>query len=288
MGSIFAGFAIIFWGIGDFLIQRSARRVGSLVALFTMTAFGAIVFLPFSYTEIITIFHSRPHELGTLGLASLIILCAGLLQFQALKIGKLSVIEPIYALEIPVTAILAFFVLGEHVNPTQFSLIIIIILGILLVSIQSWKAIAKNSIEAGVWYAVAAIVAMGAVNFMVGLSSRLTSPFIILWFSCTFIALVILIYLLCTQRAAEIIKNWRQNKGLLLALGASDNFAWLAYSASALYLPLAIATSLSESYIAVSALLGICINKEKLRTHQIVGLCIVICGVVILSLLTNT
>jgi drug/metabolite transporter (DMT)-like permease len=47
------------------------------------------------------------------------------------------------------------------------------------------------------------------------------------------------------------------------------NIAWISYSLSTVYIPIGIATSISESYIAFASLLGIIINKEKLKKHQI-------------------
>ena len=47
MGILLAITALIAWGLGDFLIERSARKFGDWVALFYMTSFGAIVLSPF-------------------------------------------------------------------------------------------------------------------------------------------------------------------------------------------------------------------------------------------------
>ena len=46
-----------------------------------------------------------------------------------------------------------------------------------------------------------------------------------------------------------------------------DNLAWVAFAYATLYVPIAIATGISESYIALAAALGIIINKEKLKKH---------------------
>jgi len=51
--------AMLCWGIGDFWIQKSTRKVGDSEALFFITAFGAAVLLPFVYKDIPALFWSR-------------------------------------------------------------------------------------------------------------------------------------------------------------------------------------------------------------------------------------
>ena len=71
-----------------------------------------------------------------------------------------------------------------------------------------------------------------------------------------------------------------------MGVGLIDNGAWLAYSYSTLYIPITIATSISESYIALAALLGLVFNGEKLRRHQFIGLFLAIISAVILAAIT--
>ncbi|MEI6238740.1 MAG: hypothetical protein WCP15_04400 [bacterium] len=61
--------------------------------------------------------------------------------------------------------------------------------------------------------------------------------------------------------------------------------AWIAYSTSTLFIPIGLATGITESYIALAAVLGLIFNKEKLVQHQYLGLFICITSVIILSFL---
>jgi len=47
MGITFAFLALAAWGIGDFLIQRTARKFGAGEALFYITAVATVGLLPF-------------------------------------------------------------------------------------------------------------------------------------------------------------------------------------------------------------------------------------------------
>lgn len=208
MGVAFAFLALICWGFGDFLIQRSARKFGDWVALFYVTAFATVFLFPFIWHDIPELL-SRERLPLILWFSSLVLLLAALLDFEALRIGKISVVEPIYALEVPITVILGTFVLQEFLNPIQSVLIVTLIIGIILVATKSLHHLKGIHAERGVWYAIFATIGMGATNFLFGVGARETSPLIINWFTSAFIACFAFGYLLAHGRLGEISTGWR-------------------------------------------------------------------------------
>ena len=44
---IFAFLAMLFWGIEDFLAQKSARKIGDFESLAVIMIIGAVIFTPF-------------------------------------------------------------------------------------------------------------------------------------------------------------------------------------------------------------------------------------------------
>lgn len=66
-----------------------------------------------------------------------------------------------------------------------------------------------------------------------------------------------------------------------------DNLAWVAFSAAMLYIPMGVATGISEGYIAFAGGLGLLLNNEKLRPHQWVGFVVAIVSVIILAFITG-
>jgi len=287
MGAIFAILALFSWGLGDFFIQKSTRKFGNWVALFYITAFAALTLFPFVYRDLAGLLSMNKNSALLLA-AGLMVFLAGMLDFQALKVGKISVVEPIYALEVPMTAMLAFFLIKEKLTFPQVMLITSSLVGIILISTHSFRGFKKISLEKGIWYALLASLGMGVVNLLFGLGSRETSPLLINWFTSLFVALVTLAYLAANHRVSGIIQSWRENRVLILAVSIVDNMAWVAYSYSALYIPIAVATSISESYVALAAILGLVFNKEKLKSHQWAGLCLAVVSVIILSKITET
>lgn len=286
MGISFAFLALVAWGVGDFLIQKSTRRFGNWQALFFITALGTIVLFPFIVKDLPALWASSK-ELILLTATSAIIFLAALFDFQALKVGKISVVEPVFALEVPITALLAGFVLHEHLTFSQIILVIFVIVGIFLVSTRQLKFYKEMSWENGVKFALLATVGMGLTNFLVGISSRITDPLMINWFFSLFIFVACLIFLTVSGQGKRTLENWYNEKRLILSVGIIDNIAWIAYAYSTLYLPLAIAVSISESYIALAALLGIFLNNEKLKKHQYLGLIITVISVVLLARITE-
>jgi len=286
MGIIFATLALFSWGVGDFLIQKSTRRLGDLVALFYVTAFGGLVLLPFVFKDFYQLLKDQPEDLAILFLTALIIMIAAILDFKALRVGKISVVEPIFAFEVPITVILGMIFIGEFLNLSQLVLMFFLVLGIILIAIKHFSDFKNIKVEAGVWLALGATAGMGIVNFLFGLSARQTSPLMINWFISVFIAFILFCYFVFSHKLHTIAEVWQNNKMLIFAVSLIDNLAWLFFAAATLYIPIAIATGFSESYIALAAGLGLIFNKEKLQPHQWIGLFLVVSAVFFLALVT--
>ena len=196
-------------------------------------------------------------------------------------------IEPIYAGEIPVAAILASVILREHLSVLEIILISLLVLGIAAVSTESIVGWRQIKLEPGLVYAIFGTIAMGTANFLLAAGGRVTSVLMVNWFTDAWMAVIMLAVLLYRRQVKQLIIAWRTRPGLMSTMTVSDNLAWLTYTASALFIPIAIATSISETYIAVAAVLGLIINKEKLRPHQYVGMMIAIGSAVLLGALAG-
>lgn len=286
MGILLAFIALFSWGIGDFLIQKSTRKFGDWLALFYICLFSVIVLSPFIYKDLGSL-ASNSRDLIFLIFTSLIILFAALFDFEAFKRGKISVIEPVNALELPVAVFLATFILREPLTFWQGTLIVALIIGIFLVATKSIHHLKNIHAERGVWFALAATIGMGSTSYLFGVGAREISPLMINWFTSLFILIVATCYLAYKSMFKEMIIDLKENKKLIFTVSFFDNVAWIAYSYSMIYIPIAISTGISESYIAMSALLGLFINKEKLQKHQWTGLLICVTAACSLALLTE-
>jgi len=282
MWMIYVLIAIIGWGFGDFFIQRCTRKYGDWEPLFAITLFGVVVLFPFVYKDFPEVF-SFSKSLAVLVAASVVLFFAAILDFEALKRGKIAIVEPIWSLEIPVSALLAFFVLQESISIIQVILIVSLIIGLVLVSLRTTHFSHRILLEKGAFIALIAAIMMGAANFFIGWGARITNPLLVNWFVNIVIALGCLIFLAEKHRLKRLVKDIKANKKLWLAMCVFDNAAWIAFAFALSLIPMGITIALSDSYIVIAVLLGLIINKEKLKSHQIIGMVIAIISALVLA-----
>ncbi len=287
LGILFALGALICWGFGDFNLQKLIRKLGDWETLLIITLFGWVVLTPFVYKDLSFLFSFQDNSFLILMIAAIVISIAALLDFEALKQGKLAIVEPVLALEVPVSLVLSIFIIKETIGILQLILIFVLILGLILVSLKSKHLLRKNWIERGVLVALLGALFMGSSNFLVGFASRVTNPLLTNWFINMFMALLSLSYLILNRRFKKIIRDVNKNKKLTFSVCFLDNGAWILFAFSMSLIPIAIAVAVSESYIALAALLGLVINKEYLMRHQKIGLFISLVSAIVLAVISS-
>jgi len=285
MGILFAFLAMASWGVGDFLVQRSTRRFGDLSALFFVSGFAAIALLPFVFKDIHNIFTGNIFWLFLL--AAILVFVSSLFDYEALRRGKASVIAPVFSFEIVVAAILSWTIIGEKLGFWQVVLVLILASGLFFVSTKSFTHFRSLRTERGVWQAILATFGVAGVSFCFAVVARESDPLLVNWFSATVVFIFIAIYILIQKRFVEVVNLWKENKFLALSVGFFTNFAWISFTAATLFIPIAIATGISEGYIALTVLLGLIFNKEKLRHHQKIGLVLTIAACICLAFISN-
>lgn len=282
LGVMLAFLAMIGWGFGDYFLQKSIRKVGDWETLFIVTFIGAIALTPFIWKEIIPLFSNS--KLWILFLASFVLLIGALLDFEALKKGKLAIVEPIWSMEIPVSAILAYFIIGELVGLYQIIIIIFLILGLVLVSIKSEHFTKSAWLERGVFLALLAALSMGAANFFIGWGSRESSALMMNWFLNVFLAIISFVFIFIDSDVKSMFKHFKKQKFTWLGMVVFDNVAWISFAFAMVMAPIAITVAISESYIVIAVILGMYLNKEKLKIHQKLGILVAIVAAIILAL----
>ncbi len=292
MGIVAALLAFLGWGFGDFAIQRTIRRVGSIGALFCIGAFGAIILLPFAWHAIPAVL-SNPKTLLLIGTTLAVTLAAALFEFRALREGKLAVIEPVLSFELLVTAAISILFVGERISPWQAILAGMVFLGILLTVIKHeprhwWKFWQRRSIlEHGVIAGAFGAIMMALTNVYTGLASQATNPLITIWFIHTSLALICLCWFLATRQLRNVTQRiyhaWRP----ALAESILDNLAWVSYATAVQTIPIAVTIAITESYVVLTSLLGIMWNKERLQRHQFVGVTVTLAAAITLAILST-
>src|SRR3989344_5507683 len=203
LGIIFALIALVSWGVGDFFIQRSARKFGDWESIFAIEITGLVVLLPFVFRDLGGIL-----ILLAVGLAFML---SSLLSTEALKQGKLAVIESIEAVEIVVAGLIAYFVFKESLEYSHWFFITILVVGILLVALKPHHLKKKAWLERGAVIGFFGSILIGFTDFMVGFGSRATNPLFVIWFASLIMAIIIAAYLVLNGRFKYALRDFWEN-----------------------------------------------------------------------------
>ena len=281
-GIIFAFVALLAWGFGDFFIQKTTRLLGSWKALFFIGIVGAVVLFPFIRSEL---FALSSLAVLLLGIVTVVMLFTALFDFEALRQGKLAIVEPIIGLELPLTVGLSLTLGGEQLSVPQLLLIALIFIGIILAVTAHHTRLHyhRRIFEKGVMFAGIGAVGMALANFLVGTASQTISPLMTIWFVHSSLAVICGAYLLARGEFGALVADVRNHLKPIIGQSVLENVAWLAFAFATAAIPIAVATTISETYIALAVSLGIFVNREKLRRHQIIGVALAVIGVLALA-----
>ena len=278
---LFAFAAMLSWAFGDFFIQHSTRKIGNLGTLTVIGIVGTIGLIPFIFHDL-KLLVSTPNLILVISLG-LITFVTAMLDFEALKEGKLSIIDVIFEIELPVTVTLSMIFFKESLTGWQIAIVASMLLGMILIATKSFHHW-KTRLEKGVLFAFFAAVLMGVVNFMTATSSKNISPIMAVWAPWVIFTVVCLLAIWQREGIGTFGKNIVQYKWLLLLTGFLDTMAWIFYALATYKYEIAIITAITECYPAVAMFLGLWLNKEKIKWYQYFGAILALGGSIILAL----
>lgn len=287
-GIILSFVALFAWGFSDFFIQKTVRQIGIWKSLFFIGILGSGCLFLFIQKELLTVI-SQPTNLYLLILLAIVSIIFVLFYLLALKKGKIAVVDPLEGLELPLTVGLSVVLAGEHLSLLQVVLVALTFLGIIFAIAKEKKHldVRRWVVEKGAILAGIGAIGMALTNFLTGISSQQTSPLITIWFTHTLFVIVAGVYLLFSGEFKVLIEDIKRNSSIIFFQSVLDNIGWIAFAFAMTYVSISIATTISESYIALGVLLGVFINKEKLKRHQFFGIILVIVSILVLSLITH-
>ena len=278
--------AMLCWGFGDFLIQKSTRKVGDWETLFVICLLSSLMLAPFMWHSMVNLFVTANGAIYVLLVAGIVLFIASLLDLEALRVGKLAIVEPIWSFEIPAAALFAFFILGEHISWVQMIVIALLMFSLMLLAFKG-RLSRSMLLEKGVFIALLAALVMGSANFFLGWGGRVSDPLMANFFTDVFLTLATGMYLVKKGKFIKSFKDIKRYFSLLVPMSIADNIAWLAFVFSMSMVSIGVATAISESYIIIAVLLGLFLNKEKLQFHQKVGLIGAIIAAIVLAVITS-
>lgn len=281
---IFAFGAMIFWGLGDFLIQRTIYRLGRIETLFLITFASSVFLVPLILPELKTLSYFHWFMLLILGF---IVLLGSHIHFLALEKGKLAVVEMILGLELPLTILLGIIILKEKLTLSFVLITSIVFIGIILVSINFNNLKAKNFLEKGALLAFVSAFLVALINFLTALAAQDLSPLTVISLPWLLVCLFTLAWIIRKRRLASLVREAINFWQLTVSVVIVDILAWLFYAAAVADNELSIIIAITESFIVIAFLLGIFYNKEKVSRWQIVGAALALLGSVSIAFLHN-
>lgn len=264
----FALLAMLCWGVGDFLIQRATRKIGDIETIAFIGIIGSIALLPFAANDFGLLL--QPANVILLSILGILTFVIGLCDFEALRKGKLCIVDVILEMELPVTIALSFIFFREVLSVVQSVVISLIFVGILLIAT---KSICKKHLrlEKGVLLAALAAIGMGMMNFLTAAEAKAASPVLAIWVPWVIFTAFSLLIIAKRERMPKLLDNLKKFKLLILGMGAFDTLAWLFYALAVLRTEISITTAITESYPAIAIALGFLVNKERMKWYQYFG-----------------
>ena len=264
----------IAWTTANYWLVPLSRNVDPYLASLLMLVGNGICTLPLALA-----LDGLPGrgELGHLGLAVL----AGVFEvggfvlfFRALHRGSLAVVAPIIGLEGGLAA-LAVFAFGERVSALVLIGLVIALSGGCLAAAQSGRKSAAGALPAfGAALCFALMFALFAAAEDLGPVSVVASG------RLSALALLRRPGGSGEERAIPAAPAVKR----LLALGALDAGAFVAYAYAAARGPVSVAAVVAGQFSTLSAVVGIVLLRERLAPHQYIGIVLAGAGTTLLAL----
>jgi len=275
--------AMLCWGVGDFLIQRTERRIGPLETLAWITWFSSIALLPFVWQSLGTL---NGWQIIYLVVIGFLVFIEGLIQFESYQEGKLSVVEIIITLELPLTIFLGVVFLHDILSTVQVILAASLFLGILFVAVDFRKINQHHFLEKGAVLALLSAILLAMTNFVTTIGAKDTSPLLAIWLPWTVCGLICLAYLIIKKKLPIFIKTGRHFWPLILSTSLVDTVAWICFVLAVVDGELSVVIAITESFVAVALVMGVIFNREKIRWLQYFGAALALICSILIALLS--
>ncbi|PIZ99022.1 MAG: hypothetical protein COX77_02730 [Candidatus Komeilibacteria bacterium CG_4_10_14_0_2_um_filter_37_10] len=293
---IFVFGAMLCWGVGDFLIQKTVRRLGSIMTIAWIGVFSSILLLPFVVGDLL---HLSLSEYLILIIAGVVTYFSAYFHFQALAIGKFSVVEIILTIELPITILFGIVFFQETLDMYQVFMVLALMVGVGLISYREdgdlnfWQKIAnyifryeffkKERLEKGAWLALLTGVFLGIVNFVTAYGAKEISPLLSIWLPWFIFSIISLAYLVTHSQFAKMWQLGWQAKSLVIPMAILDIAAWLFYVYAVKDNSLSVTIIITQSYPVIAVLLAVSINRERLRWYQYGGVILAMSASILIS-----
>ena len=270
--------AAVCWTVTTLCSSRASRRIGAGPALAWVMLVGLAVVLPFLVTA-----GSPPtgSTAGWLLLAGLGNVVGLMLEYLAVRVGKIGVVAAIVSTEGVMTALISR-IAGEPMPASTAAVLALIAVGVVLACLEESEGVDSGRVTRAV-----VLAAGGALSFGISLYSigHVSGDVAVAWVALP--ARVIGVGVITLPLAVGgRLRIARSSAPLVIGAGVAEvvgiaAFAWGARDA------IGVASVLGAQFAAFSAVGAFVLFKERLRRIQVVGVVAILVGVGTLALLSS-
>ncbi len=230
----------------------------------------------------------RPFSIGIYGIALLAVTSVfsvlGLVSFiKGLRIGKLSVVAPISSIFSIIPIIIGVVFLAETPTLMQYAGIALALTGTALASFELRGISSKKRapLLPGVKYGILTMISWGIFYTGIGILSKSLGWAYPALIATAVSAAILVLY----SRARRGSMGLPRNNLLLTTLWAiMGTIGLVSYSLGTEYGSMSLVSPITASEVLVTVMLGFIVLKEKLSKNQVLGICIIIIGIIMIAL----
>ena len=271
--------AALAWGTGTFCSARSSRMIGAWSVVAWVMLFGLIANL------VLVAAGPSPGSLSATDIAWMLASGLGnvvglILEYTALRLGKVGLVTPVTSTEGAIAAVLAV-IAGEALGVPSAVLLAVVVIGVVLAGVAPDESASDQRKLAAIGLAVLAALLFGIGIFATGhISESLPVGWAVLPPRLVGVA-VVTIPLALSRR----LKLSRSALPLVVFTGLAEVLGFISFAFAARH-SVAIAAVLGSQFGAVAAVAAYVLLRERLTRLQLAGVALILAGVAALTWVT--
>jgi drug/metabolite transporter (DMT)-like permease len=281
-GFVLGTLSAIAWGTTDIFVTYVSRRTGFFRTLLLSQFLGVCLLVVIAIAIGDFPGASTVQLLALAALAPVALVAYGGF-YRALELGPIAIVSPIVSANGAVVVILALLVLGETLSAGQALGCVLVLGSIVLAALEPRAVIEEAGAGSGVRLAIVASAAFGGYLFGLAILSEDLG-----WLAPILLTRAVAVAILATVEVAGPVPRVERMGGLLvlgcLAAGILDAIGYLAFNRGAEIGEVAVTAAAASAYPVIPVIVGLLALRERVATHQLVGVAGVIAGMVVLSL----
>jgi drug/metabolite transporter (DMT)-like permease len=281
-GFVLGTLSAIAWGTTDIFVTYVSRRTSFFRTLLLSQFFGVCLLVAIAIAMGDLPGASAGQLLALAALAPVAV-TAYVGFYRALELGPIAIVSPIVSANGAVVVMLALIVLGESLSAGQAVGCVLVLGCIILAALEPRAVIEEAGAGSGVRLAIVASAAFGGYLFGLAVLSEELG-----WLVPILITRTVAVAILATVAVAGRMPQAERMAGRLvlgcLAAGILDASGYLAFNRGAEIGEVALTGAAASTYPVIPIVVGLLALRERVATHQLVGVAGVIAGMVVLSL----